>query len=431
MIANSGLRRIQHKNNKVITYGVYAFMLLLVAMAAGFLGMFMNRTGTWTLEDTIQDATRVNNRALIDERTKTRGTVASCLQAFSFSLTVNAMLDKFGRVDPSTSTIFIGMMLGGTFGFMLDNQIGSDEGFREYLWSPSSGMKYALGSLASQRYVRFIITLFFDMFFTVILFKHTYSKLVYLAGFSKSGREWIANGFCSFFISVITFQVYANMTRFQWAYPSGQEDVFNQWVSGSTMVLCTVIMNMVYLVTETRTRVGERGINDPPVKLIVTTVIFFALYGMAEYGVLDPSRPKTAINSTLLSNISFAATDYHPPIQLVCGVQAFWLRGLLFFLSIMFGCLAFTIFVTSKQSYSGLKHIVGGEPPPPIPTWRDRLLGQSILFLIFSLFCLLILITFAFMPLYPNSRLSVARNTEHWGEACEANDVVVLASMSL
>ena len=167
VIANSGLRRIQHKNNKVITYGVYAFMLLLVAMAAGFLGMFMNRTGTWTLEDTIQDATRVNNRALIDERTKTRGTVASCLQAFSFSLTVNAMLDKFGRVDPSTSTIFIGMMLGGTFGFMLDNQIGSDEGFRD-IWSPSSGMKYALGSLASQRYVRFIITLFFDMFFTVI-----------------------------------------------------------------------------------------------------------------------------------------------------------------------------------------------------------------------------------------------------------------------
>ena len=63
------------------------------------------------------------------------------------------------------------MTLGGTFGFVLDNQIGSDEGFREYLWSPTVGMKYALGCLASARYVRFCITLLFDMFFTVILFK--------------------------------------------------------------------------------------------------------------------------------------------------------------------------------------------------------------------------------------------------------------------
>ncbi len=51
------------------------------------------------------------------------------------------------------------MTLGGTFGFILDNQIGSDEGFREYLWSPSSGMKYALGALASARYGRCMITM--------------------------------------------------------------------------------------------------------------------------------------------------------------------------------------------------------------------------------------------------------------------------------
>ena len=47
------------------------------------------------------------------------------------------------------------------------------------------------------------------------------------------------------------------MTRFQWAYPSGIEDPKEQWISGPQMVLCTVIMNMVYLTSETRTRVGE------------------------------------------------------------------------------------------------------------------------------------------------------------------------------
>ena len=56
------------------------------------------------------------------------------------------------------------MSLGGTFGFVLDNMVGSDEGFREYLWSPQGGMKYAVGSLATARYGRYLITIVFDMF---------------------------------------------------------------------------------------------------------------------------------------------------------------------------------------------------------------------------------------------------------------------------
>ena len=74
-----------------------------------------------------------------------------------------------------------------------------------------------MGALASARYGRYLITIIFDMFFTVILFKILYSKLVRLAGFSTQGREWIANGMCSCFIAIITYQVYANMTRFEWA----------------------------------------------------------------------------------------------------------------------------------------------------------------------------------------------------------------------
>lgn len=39
-------------------------------------------------------------------------------------LAVNAGLDKFGKIEPSTSTVFIGMCLGGTWGFILDNMLG-------------------------------------------------------------------------------------------------------------------------------------------------------------------------------------------------------------------------------------------------------------------------------------------------------------------
>ena len=59
---------------------------------------------------------------------------------------------------------------------------------------------FALGRLASDRFGRYIVTILFDMFFTVILFKHGYTRLVQIAGFSESGREWIANGFVSAFI---------------------------------------------------------------------------------------------------------------------------------------------------------------------------------------------------------------------------------------
>ena len=83
------------------------------------------------------------------------------------------------------------------------------------------------------------------------------------------------------------------MTRFEWAYPSGSEDVKEQWISGSTMILATVIMNAVYLVSETRVKVGEPGINDPGVKVVVTMLTYGMLFGLqvAAYHPLDSHTP--------------------------------------------------------------------------------------------------------------------------------------------
>ena len=66
---------------------------------------------------------------------------------------------QVGKIDPSTSTVLIGMLLGNTFGFLLDTMLGSDEGLREYLWATTSGMKYALGSLATAKFGRNIVTI--------------------------------------------------------------------------------------------------------------------------------------------------------------------------------------------------------------------------------------------------------------------------------
>ena len=76
------------------------------------------------------------------------------------------------------------MTMGGMFGFVLDMIFGTDEGFREYLWSAPKGMQYAMGSLITARFGRYIVTILFDMFFTVILFKQLFPKLVLVSGFT-------------------------------------------------------------------------------------------------------------------------------------------------------------------------------------------------------------------------------------------------------
>ena len=223
-ITHSGLRRVQHSTNSVISCLLYTFMIAAVVIFFGYLlTMMTGNPALWTLEATMQDP-HPGHAAEIVRRGRLRGRVASLLNSMTFSLFVNASLDKFGLIDPSTSTVFVGMTLGGTWGFLvrpagattldchgtcpslvlsrvrdrsprlpppipsllfggqLDNLLGTDEGFREYLWSPSVGMRYAMGSLASAAFGRYIVTILFDMFFTVILFKHLYSKVVVLAG---------------------------------------------------------------------------------------------------------------------------------------------------------------------------------------------------------------------------------------------------------
>ena len=179
-----------------------------------------------------------------------------------------------------------------------------------------------------------------------------------------------------------------------------------------------------------RTRVGEKGINDPPVKLFITIVAFCVLCGMSLYGVLDPSLAPTA-------NASHVATDSRPldtsrPLPAVCVTISYWGQGLLIFTIICSGCLGFVIFVTSKQSLSGLRFIVrpNGPPPPLRPTARDKLLGKCALFGIFFGVCALILAFFAFVPFYTNGT-GATRNTADWQAACDAVDRAELRRMGL
>mmetsp|Transcript_40149 Transcript_40149/g.78904 ORF Transcript_40149/g.78904 Transcript_40149/m.78904 type:complete len:415 (+) Transcript_40149:25-1269(+) len=397
-LKHSGLTTVHHSYNTFWTFVVYGIIivgaLLTLAMIIWFTG-----TDEWDLAATTTNFTQAGWSNKVSSRTKNRAFVASMFSTLTFSLTINASIDKFGDIDPSTSTVLIGMLLGNTWGFVLDNMLGSDEGFREYLWSSSNGMAYAIGSLGTAKFARYMVTILFDMFFTVILFKRLYTIVVRWWGFSTTGREWIANGLSSTVISFMTFQVYANMTRLEWAYPSGTEDDKNPWISGSTMVLAVVTMSIVYLIDESRSSFGERGINDPPVKICVVLFTFVMLAGLQKYGVADPSNLSSNNKTDLQSDPMWQNTSLR--LSGVCETYAKTGRGLFILAFIVFFCLGFVIFVTSKQTFHGLKVACCRnkditEPYDP----RSRLKAKTFLFVLYVIIVMLVVATFSFVPFW-------------------------------
>ena len=254
--------------------------------------------------------------------------------------------------------------------------------------------------------------------------------------YNKQGREWIANGMCSFFISFLTYQVYANMTRFEWAYPSGVEDVRNQWISGQSMILFVVAMNMTYLVTETRTKIGEKGINDPPIKLLVTVLTFLGLFGLQVYEVVDPSVLE-AVNTTDTTDYTF---DTNRPLIGVCYTRSLFLRGLGILFLIVCGCVGFVVFVTSRQTLSGLCGVCCGRKArigascgsnsseQDSSNRTDLMMGKLALFLIYVSISIFIVMFFAIVPLYHEGG---SRNETGWGEICDRGDYDELRAAGL
>lgn len=222
----------------------------------------------------------------VEERQKKRGLLASLITALTFSLTVNTFIDATGKVSSATSTALIGMILGGTIGFLLDNALGSEDGFAKTSQSLSRGTRHAFDSMASGKYGRYIVTILFDMFFTVILFKPIFLKMIGLPFLGDEIGGSIANGLTSTIISIVTFYCYANLTRFQWAYPSksaGKES----WIKGNMIVLIVAVMAVVYLITNTQLFPGEVGVNDPNTKLYIVLGCMGLLGMLMSSGVID------------------------------------------------------------------------------------------------------------------------------------------------
>ena len=292
-------------------------ILLGLVMIVGILLMvvpIVRKKGTFSTDVTSPDEEKNTRQA-------NRGMLASVLVSIFFG-GLNGFVDGTGNVDPSTSTALFGMLLGGTVGYLADNGLGSDTGLRIYQkegivpW-----MKFMFGKIATGSFLRYQVTILFDTFVSLILFKPLYEWMTTSLPFFKCpGYGSFANAILSASISMITFNAYANQTRFLWAYPDSNSQSKQTWIKGSTMLLATTVMSMIFLGTNTiigynpekitTGNVGGKeinvikihecfrnsgGLNSPKIKIILVVFVLGLLTFMSMTNNVEPELARNLV----------------------------------------------------------------------------------------------------------------------------------------
>ena len=220
-----------------------------------------------------------------------RGGISSVTCSLIFAL-VNFAGDNLGQADPSTSTALIGLLFGGTCGFVADIFFGTDIGYkyfdmssddwnREKESNPSlqnipgpkaAAFRIAMGNLMTANYLRYIITVLMDSFISLILLKPLLDRVITIPFFKCGYNQAWGNAFVSALIGMITFQAYANQTRFQWAYPDpGMTS--DLAIHPASIFMATTAFAVLFLISNT----GSTGINSPLGKITIVCLLLGAL----------------------------------------------------------------------------------------------------------------------------------------------------------
>lgn len=289
----------------------YAASVLIIGLAVGMsVSTLVRDKKTTRYEGSDPDIDK-------SKRQQSRGAIGSIIVSFFFG-TLNFLVDKYGAINPATSTALVGMCFGGTLGFLMDNTIGSDTGFR--LTCERGRLvawKYALGMMSSPAYLRYTLTVLLDLFISLIMFKPLYVYICRLP-FFRCNNQALANGLASTLIGILTFQAYANKTRFAWAYPSTDSQSKDSWIRGGTMQVAVSVASVVFLISNTRVNPGETGINHPRVKLAVVIGVMCLIWSLTKSGEMQPRLDIDVVPDNIFK---VSANKRYRPGDLVAGSE--------------------------------------------------------------------------------------------------------------
>ena len=171
---------------------------------------------------------------------KVRGMFASV----AAGLTGNAM-NVFGQsiigLNPLVSTVIFLQVGGNLIGYMLDILFAKEviAGSRVPYTAFLSRLAFMLGSIASTMFFKFIITVIIDSIIVVEMLSAAMNIL------DKNGIKFrFRNELVAAAISVVTFILWTNALRFNWAYAE-----FNNPVMDIIMVAWLAIVIMIFCAT--------------------------------------------------------------------------------------------------------------------------------------------------------------------------------------
>jgi hypothetical protein len=322
-------------------YKLYSYLLIFLVIIVAPLGLIGFIIYKFT--DKSNDDNSIEKNSIKDwlpnatdkdklDRTETRGTIISCLLCANSLL--QACLKAFGASSPMLLLLF-GFIMTNVIGFMGDQGYGTDEGFGLYqigkkvknksLDGISAAMKYIFGTLVSNKFWRYIITVFLDMFISAPLQSVIIAVLSpFLIKLSKliPNMPFIVSGLLKFvlsnidnvlqsFVAFITFLAYTNETRFKWAYASSDIDP-SLLIASGTIKLAVTISGLVYLVSNitdgfnivdimdgSTVKTGSSMVDTLPRKLIFVIIIILLLtFGsMNESSFMNEKENKYRIGS--------------------------------------------------------------------------------------------------------------------------------------
>lgn len=203
------------------------------------------------------------------QRQENRGMTTSLIVALVFG-TFSTLINTVSKVHLPTSTALLSLFLGNTVGFLMDNAMGTNQSLKKFQEEGfTSGIKNMFASLASGKYLRYIVTVLLDVFVALLLLDTTYKALIKLPYFGCNNlTKSVANGLVASIIGIITFNAFTNQTRFLWAYPDtslGKENTLPSF----TILMINIVMAIVFLRADT----GNEGIDNHKIKIIVVYAV--------------------------------------------------------------------------------------------------------------------------------------------------------------
>ena len=300
---------------------------------AGLIGAIYLMYTLWIDEENWGTSSK-DNKDLKSKRTTNRGTFVSLCSAILLTI-IGATMAAMG-VKEGLIVVNYGFILGPIIGFALDQGIGLDAGLSKFKNNFMKGIKYTFESLASSNFLRYIITVFLDLFISNPLQDILKSqadeagiinKLKASKGLIGQWDNFVAMNFPSILQSIVgfvTFQAYTNQTRFNWAYPD-KSMPRNIRIPPGTIMISTAIAGVVYLTFyKIMDYIFTRTYFDINTKLIYVLFAIMLLYGLNSFKSME-----APVEGVKQEKPRFNLTAYRYPIGVTLAI-IFLIYGLIY-----------------------------------------------------------------------------------------------------